>query len=100
MEKTKIYLVFRSRVFNFPKENRMESTEEICGIFDDVDKARELAKRDLARTRAMIGEEKTVKEGMDFIDYLVEGGYARKRVGIEQVDKMNVELPYYGEEEP
>ena len=30
MEKTKIYLVIRNLVFNFPGENRMESTEEIC----------------------------------------------------------------------
>ena len=95
MEKTKIYLVIRQLVFNFKRENRTESTEEICGIFDDVDKARDLAKKDLARTREIIGKEKTVKEGMDFIDYLVESGNARMIVSIEQVDKMNVELPYY-----
>ena len=94
MNETKFYLVILRLYFNFIEENRFETSEEIRGIFDNADKARELAQNELVRTRNIIGDDKVVKEGVDRIEYLVEGGEAKAIVRIEQVNKMNVELSY------
>jgi hypothetical protein len=94
---TRLYLVIHSLVFNFIEGNRRETTEEIVGIFDNIHGARELVQKRLMMTRNIIGEDKVVKEDVDNVDYLVEGGKARSWFRIEQVNKLNVELPYYEE---
>lgn len=70
-----------------------DESYEICGIFDDITKAREIANKILTRTRKIVGEEKVKSESFNDIWYEnADGIETRYKLQITKVGEINEEL--------
>lgn len=89
----KLYLILETQEFAF-KDGTTDYHKEVSGVFDNNVKALELVMKLLARCKAIVGEENVTREDVGSVWYTtVDGAKAHLSYKIEEVPKLNVELP-------
>ena len=86
------YYILRSRC-EFYKNEGFTVDYDICGLFDDILKLRELANELLARCKAIVGEENVTGETLTSVSYnTIDGVPARYELNVTCVTELNEEL--------
>lgn len=86
------YYILKSRN-EFYKNDGFTVDFNICGLFDDIYKARELASKLLARCKVIVGEENVQAETLTSVNYTtIDGINARYELEIICVTELNEEL--------
>ena len=86
------YYILKSRC-EFYENEVFTADSNICGLFDDISKARELASKLLMRCKVIVGEENVQAETLTSVNYTtIDGISARYELEIICVTKLNEEL--------
>ena len=86
------YYILKSKNM-FYKDEGFTVDFDICGLFDDIFKARELASKLLARCKVIVGEESVQTETLTSVNYTtIDGISAQYELEITCVTELNEEL--------